>query len=289
MDFQGKTFLLDFNEFYDIEVILVPKRKQEKDKGEKREQDCTTPETRNNVVEKKNKPENLGFVFAAPNSTFNIDFSFNFNQFNSVEYDYGNEVFGSGASIFESNEDVKTTGTFSGFETGVKTTGAFSNEGFDASGFKNATFSGGFGDFSGHFQDSTPDSTSRRLPFRGARRSRKIEQELPKTTPLSDSFTGFIDLVEQETSGFDFIDLVEQETPSVDLGFTGFGTYDDPIVYENEYEYTRDPIYGDLPIIKNRFVYVGQFGVYRGLIHHWVDRSPFKTSGYRVNSVHRYA
>jgi len=54
--------------------------------------------------------------------------------------------------------------------------------------------------------------------------------------------------------------------------------------YESKSQFIDyDKVY-KLPIIRNRFKYVGRMGVYKGRIHHWVERED-KRSSYRRNPV----
>jgi hypothetical protein len=53
--------------------------------------------------------------------------------------------------------------------------------------------------------------------------------------------------------------------------------------YFNE-DILDDNFRNSLPKIKNRYIYVGDWGIYRGNIHHWVNRKD-KLSGYRINRV----
>ena len=58
--------------------------------------------------------------------------------------------------------------------------------------------------------------------------------------------------------------------------------FDGPEIVEDE----RFHYEAGLPFIANRFTYVGQYGIYRGYIHHWVRRGHLnKRSSYRKNSV----
>ena len=58
--------------------------------------------------------------------------------------------------------------------------------------------------------------------------------------------------------------------------------FDGPKVVDDERFHYEE----HLPFITNRFTYVGQYGIYRGYIHHWVRRNHLnKRSSYRRNSV----
>ena len=64
--------------------------------------------------------------------------------------------------------------------------------------------------------------------------------------------------------------------------------FQEPFVFDGP-EIVDDEIFhyeADLPFITNRFTFVGQYGIYRGYIHHWVRRNHLnKRSSYRRNSV----
>jgi hypothetical protein len=56
----------------------------------------------------------------------------------------------------------------------------------------------------------------------------------------------------------------------------GFGNFDNHYINTTYF-----------PKIYNRFQYVGDWGIYKGIIHHWVNREN-RRSSYRVNTVNKY-
>jgi hypothetical protein len=320
-----KRFLLDFNEFYDVEVKFVPKSKREREEKQQEEQQEEEQQEGFKIIEKKSKIEHNFAIPTTPerkrvqptklrpvrkrgarpkprvsalgNSASNDKAFGNVNTFENVNSGFsGFENVNSGFSRFEN-----VNSGFSRFEN--------VNSGFG--GFKERNVNSEFkeGDVNTAFSRFTEGETY--SGFNGFTNVNSGFDELKEGNvdsesnvkigagfKVDDGFFGFgttqnsTFVPDLEKDGFAFVDNSEVEVEDVENSFNEFS----PVEYRNNrfeeknipsFDFGNSSYYGDLPIIHNRHEYVGHLGIYLGYIHHWKDRSPYKISGYAINPVNR--